>query len=305
MTPEADKVWPALPLDAWRDTYATLHMWTQIVGKLCLALTPRTNHFWNVAFQVTSRGLATPSLTAGDHSLTISFDFVSHQLVFQCSDGRTEIIALEPRTVADFYRLVMQTLGRMGINARIWTMPVEIPDPVRFEADTMHRSYDRGHANAFWRALVTMKPVFERFRCDFVGKCSPVHFFWGSFDLAVTRFSGKRAPARAGADSITREAYSHEVISHGFWPGSGAIQQPAFYAYAAPEPAGFRDAQVRPADAFYSKDLSEFLLPYEAVRTAASPEKELTAFLESTYDRAAELAAWNRADLEREGVTTK
>ena len=201
--------------------------------------------------------------------------------------------------MADFYRLVMETLRRMGVDARIWTMPVEVPDPVRFEADTLHRSYDRTHASAFWRALVAMKPVFERFRCDFVGKCSPVHFFWGSFDLAVTRFSGKRAPERAGADSITREAYSHEVISHGFWPGSGPIQQPAFYAYAAPEPARFRDAAVCPAAAFYSKDLSEFILPYEAVRTAASPAKELAVFLESTYDRAAALAEWNRTDLER------
>jgi hypothetical protein len=305
MTSVTGKAWPALPLDAWRDTYATLHMWTQIVGKLCLALTPRANHFWNVAFQVTSRGLATPSLTAGDHSLTITFDFVSHQLVFQCSDGRTETIPLEPRTVADFYRLVMETLRRMGIDARIWTMPVEIPDPIRFEADTLHRSYDRACASAFWRALVAMKPVFEGFRCDFVGKCSPVHFFWGSFDLAVTRFSGQRAPARAGADSITREAYSHEVISHGFWPGSGPIQQPAFYAYAAPEPAGFKDTAVRPAAAYYSKDLSEFILPYEAVRTAASPAKELTAFLESTYDQAAALAKWNRADLERKAEATK
>ena len=297
--PVTDKTWPALPLDAWRDTYATLHMWTQIVGKVCLAFTPRTNHFWNVAFQVTSRGLATPSLAVGDHSLTIVFDFVSHQLVFQCSDGRTETIPLEPRTVADFYQLVMDTLLRMGVEARIWTMPVEIPDPIRFEADTLHRSYDRTYAAAFWQALIAMKPVFERFRCDFIGKCSPVHFFWGSFDLAVTRFSGQRAPARAGADPITLEAYSHEVISHGFWPGSGAIRQPAFYAYAAPEPAGFKDAAVRPAAAYYSKDLSEFLLPYEAVRTAASPEKELTEFLDSTYDRAAALAKWNRADLER------
>ena len=299
MTSDTGKGWPELPLDAWRDTYATLHRWTQIVGKLCLALTPRTNHYWNIAFQVTSRGLATPTLTVGEHSLTMTFDFISHQLVFQCSDGRTETLPLEPRTVAGFYQLVMDTLHRMGVDARICTMPVEIPEPIRFEADTLHRSYDRAYASAFWRALVAMKPVFERFRCDFVGKCSPVHFFWGSFDLAVTRFSGQRAPVRAGADSITREAYSHEVISHGFWPGSGAIQQPAFYAYAAPEPEGFKEALVRPAAAFYSKDLSEFILPYEAVRAAASPEKELTAFLESTYERAAALAQWNRADLER------
>ena len=269
------------------------------MAKVCLALSPRTNHFWNVAFQVTARGFSTPSLTAGDRALTITFDFVSHQLVLQCSDGLTEMIPLEPRTVADFYRLVMEALHRMGVDVRIWTMPVEVPDPIRFEANTINRSYDRAYANAFWRALVAMKPVFERFRCDFVGKCSPVHFFWGSFDLAVTRFSGRRAPERIGADSITREAYSHEVISHGFWPGSGAVQQPAFYAYAAPEPAGFKDAVVRPAAAFYSKDLSEFILPYEAVRTATSPAADLGAFLESTYDRAATLAEWNSAELER------
>jgi hypothetical protein len=299
MSLAAHSAWPELRLDAWRDTYATLHMWTQIVGKLCLALTPRTNHFWNIAFHVTSRGLATPTLTVGDHSLTLTFDFVSHQLLFQCSDGRTQTIPLQPRTVADFYRLVMETLRRMGVDAKIWTMPVEIRDPIRFEADTKHRSYDPEQANACWRALVAMKPVFERFRCGFVGKCSPVHFFWGSFDLAVTRFSGRRAPARAGADTITAEAYSHEVVSHGFWPGSGAIQQPAFYAYATPEPAGFKDATIRPAAAFYSKDLSEFILPYDAVRSALSPEQELTAFFESTYDPAARLANWNRADLER------
>ena len=305
MTSSTARAWPALPLDAWRDTYATLHMWTQIVGKLCLALTTRSNHFWNVAFHVTSRGLATPTLTVGGHSLTITFDFVVHQLIFQCSDSRTETIALEPRTVADFYTRVMETLHRMGVDAKIWTMPVEIPDPIRFEADTIHRSYDRAQASAVWQAMVLMKPVFERFRCGFVGKCSPVHFFWGSFDLAVTRFSGRRAPPRPGADAITVEAYSHEVVSHGFWPGSGAIQQPAFYAYAAPEPAGFKEIAVRPAAAFYSKELSEFILPYEAVRIAASPEQELTAFFESTYEPAARLANWNRADLERNRDVTK
>ncbi|HXF17828.1 MAG TPA: DUF5996 family protein [Burkholderiales bacterium] len=294
-----DDTWPALPLDAWRDTYATLHMWTQVVGKICLALTPRSNHFWNVAFHLTSCGLATPVLTVGERALTLTFDFVSHRLILQCSDSRSESIPLEPRTVAEFYRMVIDTLHRMGVHVRIWTVPVEIPDPIRFEADNVHRSYDRAQANAFWRALVAMKPVFEGFRCGFVGKCSPVHFFWGSFDLAVTRFSGRRAPERKGADAITREAYSHEVISHGFWPGSGAVQQPAFYAYAAPEPTGLREAVVRPAAAFYSKELSEFILPYEAVRSAQSPAADLAAFLESTYERAATLARWNRAELER------
>jgi hypothetical protein len=293
-----------LPLDAWRDTYATLHLWTQVVGKVCLALSPRSNHFWNVAFQVTSRGLATPALTAGDRALTLTFDFVSHQLVLQCSDGVTRMLALRPQTVADFYQGVMETLRGMGVEVRIWTMPVEIADPVRFEADLSHRSYDPAYANAFWQALVAMKPVFESFRCSFVGKCSPVHFFWGSFDLAVTRFSGRRAPERAGADAITREAYSHEVISHGFWPGGGIIQQAAFYAYAAPQPAGFDNAAVRPAAAYYSKELSEFILPYEAVRTAGSPVAELGEFLRTTYERAATLAKWNRAELERKREST-
>jgi hypothetical protein len=248
-----------------------------------------------------------PDRSRSDHAFAgcgrarapITFDFVAHQFVILCSDGDIEMIALEPRTVADFYQLFMDALHRMGIDVAIWTMPVEVPDPIRFEADTLHRSYDPASANAFWRTLVAITPVFESFRCSFVGKCSPVHFFWGSFDLAVTRFSGRRAPPRVGADSITRESYSHEVISHGFWPGSGAIREPAFYAYAAPEPKGLSNAAVRPAAAFYSTDLSEFILPYEAVRTAESPASELTEFLASTYDAAATLAGWNRIELER------
>jgi hypothetical protein len=300
MTPTSrSDTWPALPLEAWRDTYATLHMWMQVVGKVCLALTPRSNHFWNIAFQVTSRGLITPTLTAGDRAITIAFDFISHQLLIQCSDGGLETIALEPRTVGDFYAAVMRAMHRMGVDVHIWTMPVEVPNPIRFETDTVHRSYDPAYANAHWRALVAMKPAFENFRCRFVGKCSPVHFFWGSFDLAVTRFSGRRAPARSGADAITREAYSHEVISHGFWAGSGAIAEPAFYAYAAPEPAGLKTTAVLPQEAYYSTELSIFILPYGVVRVAPSPEKVLTQFVESTYDAAAKLAAWNRAELER------
>lgn len=292
-------VWPALPLDAWRDTYATLHMWTQIAGKICLALTPLANHFWNIAFRVTSRGLMTPTMNAGTRALTMTFDFLDHQLVVQASDGRVERVALEPRSVADFHAAVMAALGRMGIGVRIWTMPVELPDPIRFENDTLHHSYDPEAANTFWRVLAAIAPVFERFRASFIGKCSPVHFFWGSCDLAVTRFSGRRAPERPGADPITREAYSHEVISHGFWPGSGAVQEPAFYAYAAPEPGGLKSAAIEPSAAYYSQDFSEFILPYEAVRTAASPAGDLTAFMESTYAIAADLADWNRSDLER------
>ncbi len=274
-------------------------MWTQVVGKICLALTPRTNHFWNSTFQITPRGLSTPTMMAGDRAFTMAFDFIAHRLVIQCSDGSAETIPLEPRTVADFYRVVMDTLRRMGIIVRIWTMPVEVPNPFRFEADDVHRSYDPVSANAFWRILIAIAPVFAGFRSDFIGKCSPVHFFWGSFDLAVTRFSGRRAPERPGADPVTRESYSHEVISHGFWPGGGPVPEPVFYAYAAPEPAGFKRAAIRPAAAFYSAELSEFILPYEAVRTAASPAADLTAFLKSTYEAGADLARWNRADLER------
>jgi hypothetical protein len=276
-------------------------MWTQVVGKVCLALTPPTNHFWNIAFQVTSRGLMTPTMDVGGRAMAATFDFIDHQLVIRCSDGGTERVALEPRTVADFYAAVMEALRRMGIRVRIWPMPVEIPNPVRFDQDTVHRSYDANAAHAHWRILVTIKPVFERFRGGFIGKCSPAHFFWGSFDLAVTRFSGRRAPARPGADAITREAYSHEVISHGFWPGGGPVEEPAFYAYAAPEPEGLKTAVIAPPAAYYDGNFSEFILPYEAVRNAASPVADLNAFLESTYAKAADLAAWNRPDLERRG----
>jgi hypothetical protein len=291
--------WPSLPLDTWRETYATLHMWSQIVGKVALTLTPPINHFWNVAMQVTPRGLATLPLKYKDRMLTMEFDFIRHQLIVKDSNGAVEAIPLEPRTVADFYHTVFETLARMDVAVKIWPMPVEIPDPIRFETDVVHQSYDPAAANAFWRTLVSIKPVFDDFRSRFIGKSSPVHFFWGSFDLASTRFSGRRAPERPGADSITRESYSHEVISHGFWPGSGAIQEPAFYAYAAPEPDGLKEAAVRPGSAFYSKDLSEFLLPYERVRTSNLPETELTDFLESTYNAAADLAQWDRNALER------
>jgi len=290
--------WPLLP-ETWRDTYPTLHMWTQIVGKICLALTPTTNHFWNMTLQVTSRGFTTPLLPYRDRAFTMTFDFVTHQLIIQASEGAVEVISLEPRTVADFYLLVMSALRRMDIDVRIWTMPVEVADPIRFEADVTHHSYDSEAANAFWRILVSIERVFERFRSEFIGKCSPVHFFWGSFDLAVTRFSGRRAPERPGADAVERESYSHEVISHGFWPGSGALTAPAFYAYAAPEPAGFKNAPVQPAAAFYSADFSEFILSYEAVRAAKSPEADLMAFLTSTYNAGADLAHWNRTELER------
>jgi uncharacterized protein DUF5996 len=295
--------WPALPLERWRDTYATLHMWTQIVGKVCLALTPLENHFWNIAFRVTSRGLATREMSVGQRSLQMTFDFVAHQLRMEVSDGSCRIIPLEPRTVADFYALTMGALRELGVAVRIWPVPVEIPDPIRFTEDVVHRSYDPESAHAFWMALLTMKPVFEGFRCGFIGKCSPVHFFWGSFDLAVTRFSGRRAPERPGADSMTRESYSHEVISHGFWPGSGPVQEAAFYAYAAPAPEGLPEAAVEPAAAYYHREMGEFILPYDAVRLSEDPAAELAAFLNTTYDASSRLAGWNRDDLERRRAT--
>jgi hypothetical protein len=295
----ANTSWPPLPLDQWRDTYDTLHMWTQIAGKVCLALTPRSNHFWNVTFQIGPRGLVTPLLHSGDYSFSMVFNFLESRLEIIPADGKPEWVEMRPRTVADFYREVMAKLKSMGIQVRIWPMPVEFPDPIRFERDDVHRSYDPDAAQRFWHALLAMKPVFDEFRCGFLGKCSPLHFFWGSFDLALTRFSGRRAPERPGADAVTAEAYSHEVISHGFWPGSGSVNEAAFYAYAAPEPAGFRQAAIQPASAQYLEEMSLFLLPYDAVRNAASPEKELRMFLQSTYQAGADLGGWDRPALER------
>ena len=291
--------WPSLPLESWRETRDTLQMWTQIAGKICLALTPRVNHFWNIALQITPRGLMTPALPCGDRTFTMTFDFVSHELVVQVSDGTREALPLVPQTVAAFYRRLMDTLHRIGIDVRIWTMPVEVPDPIRFDQDTTHHAYDPDAAHRFLEVVLAIKPVLETFRAEFIGKCSPVHFFWGSFDLAVTRFSGRRAPERPGADAITREAYSHEVISHGWWPGGGPVNEPAFYAYAAPEPPGLKTVAIEPVAAFYHQELSEFVLPYEAVRRAADPEADLRAFLRTTYDAAARLANWDRASLER------
>jgi len=291
--------WPPLPLDSWRDTRDTLQMWSQIVGKICLALTPPVNHFWNIALQVTSRGLMTPPLPYKGRTFTMTFDFLQHALVIDTSDAARETLPLRAETVAAFHERLTGTLHAMGIDVRIWTMPVEVPEPIRFEQDTVHRSYDPAAARTFWEILLEMKPILETFRGEFIGKCSPVHFFWGSFDLAVTRFSGRPAPPRENADAITREAYSHEVISHGWWPGGGPVNEPAFYAYAAPEPEGFKTAAVQPAAAYYNTDLSEFILPYEAIRTSATPEADLQAFLRTTYDAAATLARWDRASLER------
>jgi hypothetical protein len=294
----SDELWPALPYDAWKDTYATLHMWMQVVGKVALAQAAPVNHSWAIAMQVTTRGLSTRSLTHGRRTFSIEFDFIDHQLAIRVSDGTTRALALAPRSVADFYRDVMATLRDMGLAVKIWPMPVEIPSPIRFDEDTVHASYDPAYANRFWRILVQVERVLNDARCEFVGKCSPVHFFWGAMDLAVTRFSGRLAPPREGP-AFMRDAYSREVISHGFWPGSGPLLDPAFYAYAVPEPPGLKTAPVQPPAAFYHPDLGEFILPYEAVRRAAHPESAIRLFVDSTYEQAANLAGWDRATLER------
>jgi hypothetical protein len=292
------EAWPSLPFGEWKDTCATLHMWTQVVGKIRLALTPLVNHWWNVPLYVSPRGLTTSAMHHGGRVFEIEFDFIGHQLLILCSDGTSKTVALAPQPVAEFYEKVMGALRALGVEVRIWTTPVEVPDPIPFEKDFQHASYDPEYARRFWRVLARADRVFNEFRSLFIGKCSPVHFFWGSFDLAVTRFSGRRAPAREGADSITREAYSHEVISHGFWPG-GPAQDAAFYSYTAPEPPGLKEASVRPEAAFYSTEMSEFLLPYDAVRRADSPPDALKDFLQSTYDAGANLARWDRPSLER------
>ncbi|MFZ0416935.1 MAG: DUF5996 family protein [Candidatus Sulfotelmatobacter sp.] len=291
--------WPELPLDAWQNTYDTLHMWTQIVGKVRLALSPRVNHWWEVALYVNARGLTTSAIPYGDGIFEIQFDFIEHKLVIQTSWGSSKTLALKPQSVADFYAEFMSVLHLLGIEVKIWTMPCEVPNPMRFESDTQHASYDPEYAHRFWQILILCETVFAEFRSRFIGKDSPVHFFWGSFDLCVTRFSGRRAPERVGADPVTREAYSHEVISAGFWPGGGEIKGPAFYAYAAPEPAGLAEQLVQPAAAFYHPQLHEFLLMYDDVRRSASPREALLRFLQSSYEAASDLAHWNRKELER------
>ncbi|MEP6921609.1 MAG: DUF5996 family protein [bacterium] len=291
--------WPILKFAEWKDTLATLHMWTQVVGKIRLRQTPLVNHWWNVPLYLSARGLTTSPMSYGNRVFQIEFDFLDHKLRIECSDGALTNLDLRPQSVADFYAEVMSALKGLGMEIKIWTMPVEIPNPIRFEDDTVHASYDPEYANRFWRALVKMDDVLKDFRSEFVGKCSPVHFFWGSFDLAVTRFSGKVAPEREGADLITREAYSHEVISHGFWPGNEGMEA-AFYSYTAPEPSGLAQASVSPEQAFYSSEMKEFFLPYDAVQQAADPEQTLTSFLNSTYEAGADLAGWDRHSLERQ-----
>lgn len=291
--------WPALPLAEWKDTYATLHMWTQIVGKVRLALSPNINHWWGTTLYVTPRGLTTSAIPYGNGIFEVLFDFVDHALVIETSLGESRSFRLAPRTVAAFYKEFMHALHSLGIEVKVWDMPVEVPRPIRFDLDESHDSYNAEYAHCFWRVLAAVAPVFQKFRAGFIGKSSPVHFFWGSFDLAVTRFSGRRAPARPDADSITKEAYSHEVISVGFWPGDGeVIKDAAFYAYAAPEPAGFKDTRVQPAKAFYSAQKGEFFLMYDDVRLSDSPERTLLDFCQSTYEAGANLAHWDRAQLE-------
>ncbi len=299
----SDACWPALPYDAWKDTYATLHMWMQVVGKVALAQAPALNHSWAVALQVTPRGLSTRTLPYGARSFTMEFNFLTHHLVIETSDGATRALPLAPRSVADFYRDVMATLEDMGLPVRIWSMPSEVPSPIRFEDDTAHDSYDPIYPERLWRIVSQLERVLTAARCPFVGKCSPAHFFWGGFDLALTRFSGRLAPPREGP-AFMREAYSHEVISHGFWPGGGPLREPVLYAYAVPEPAGLKEATVQPAEAFYHHELGEFILPYEAVRRSADPDGAVRAFVNSTYEQASTLAGWDRVALERQDAHT-
>jgi hypothetical protein len=291
--------WPSLPLDSWKDTYATLHMWTQIVGKVRLALTPLVNHWWNVPLYVSARGLTTSRIPYAERAFELWFDFIKHQLVLETSDGIVKTIPLAPRSVADFYREFMAMLHSAEIEVKIWHMPVEIPNPIAFDQDQIHKSYDPASVEKFWHILLTVDAVFNQFRAGFIGKSSPVHFFWGSFDLAVTRFSGRRAPERPGADRVTREAYSHEASSVGFWPGRVGVKDAAFYSYMAPAPQVFPEAHVRPEAAYYDQQLGEFLLMYEDARKAASPTGALLDFCQSTYEAGATLGDWDRKALER------
>jgi hypothetical protein len=274
-------------------------MWAQIVGKVRLKLCPLVNHWWNVPFYVTARGMTTSAMPYQQRDLEAQFDFIEHKLAIETSDGRIATIPLVAQSVAEFYKKFMAALGELGVEVHIWTLPCEVPNPIPFEQDHTHASYDPEAAHKFWRMLVWVDQVLKEFRAGFQGKASPVHFFWGSFDLAVTRFSGRTAPERPGADSITREAYSHEVSSAGFWPGGGDIKGPAFYSYAAPEPAGFAEQRVRPQAAFYHPQMKEFLLMYDDVRAAASPRAALMEFLQSSYDAAADCGKWDRKSLER------
>ncbi len=295
--------WPELPTSAWRETYETLQLWTQIVGKIRLAREPWLNHSWHVVLYVTPRGLTTSPIPDGTRTFQIEFDFLDHVLRISTSDGAQRQFSLAGHSVASFYAAIMAELAQLGIHVAINEMPNELPEPIRFSQDHQHASYDPDAVRRFLQILLNVDRVFKQFRTAFLGKASPVHFFWGGFDLAVTRFSGRRAPRHPGGvphlpDEVAAEAYSHEVSSAGFWPGSGAINYPAFYSYAYPEPAGFRTTAVRPDAAFFSEALGEFILPYDAVRTAARPDQVLLEFLQTTYEAAANAANWDRGALE-------
>ena len=296
--------WPELPLAEWKDTYDTLHRWTQIVGKIRLALTPLQNHWWNSTLYVTPRGLTTSAMSYNGRLFQIDFDFFAHHLLIEATDGSVKTIALRSRSVSEFYQETMAALASLGIHVSIWTTPVEVPDRTPFEEDQKHASYDPEYAQRFWRILAQVSLVFTEFRSRFTGKASPVHFFWGAFDLAVTRFSGRTAPLHPGAPNCARfvmvEAYSHELSSCGFWPGGGPIDEPVFYAYAYPEPDGFKDYPIQPSEAFYHTEIREFVLPYDVVRTAKSPEENLLSFMQSTYEAASMRAKWDRLTLERQ-----
>lgn len=296
---DAAAAWPALPLSAWRDTCATLHMWTQIVGKIRLSLSSKVNHWWHCTLYVTPRGLTTSPIPYRAGIFEIQFDFLDHQLMIDLSDGTRRRIPLAPRSVADFYEDLTETLSSVGIPAPITAKPDEVRNPIPFAEDTVHVSYDREYATRFWRILAAADTVFKEFRGRFIGKASPVHFFWGTFDLAVTLFSGRPAPPRDGADAITRESYSHEVISCGWWPGDDTFAAPAFFCYTAPAPAGLADAVIRPPAAFYSGEMGMFLLRYDDMREAASPRRALLEFCQSAYGAGATLARWDRTALER------
>jgi hypothetical protein len=298
--------WPELPFEEWKDTCATLHMWAQMVGKIRRVRTPWVNHSWHVTLYLTARGLTTSPIPYGGRTFQVDFDFIEHRLLIQTGDATARTMRLEPRSVADFYRELFAHLSALGLDIKIDPVPNEIVDAIPFEQDTVHASYDAEYANRFWRALVQADRVFKQFRSGFVGKCSPVHFFWGGPDLAVTRFSGRTAPEHPGGipncpDWVTREAYSHEVSSCGFWPGNEALPYPVFYSYAYPEPAGFSAKRVRPDQAGYNDAFREFILPYDVVRQAPSPDATLLDFLQDTYEAAADLGRWDRPALERTG----
>jgi hypothetical protein len=296
--------WPALPFDAWADTCATLYLWTQVIGKIRLAHAPMINHWWQVPLYVTARGLTTSLMPYDSRSFQIDFDFCAHQLVFRSTDGAVDKMPLAPRTVADFYAEVMSRLRALGLETHIWTMPVEITDAIPFDQDTAHAAYDADYVHRFWQVLVQVDRVLSVFRSRFTGKVSPVHFFWGSFDMAVTRFSGRTAPKLSSTSPnlgawVMQEAYSHEVSSCGFWPGNGGFGKAAFYAYAYPEPEGFGASKIAPPAAYYDQELGQFILPYDAARTAPAPDRAVVDFLQATYAAAADLGHWDRAQLER------